>query len=336
MITKKDLFENELMKEIVSIRVDTLWKMLALKREGRLPRVEDEGTTGDFDNKGAMFVPGGLIWEDVDERPIRYDFYGNVGSDEFRKHIRSAMQYDNATLLYPDGMAVGVSLDSGFFSRAATQVFIYKKAAMRRKKRFGEKLPLEISSKDIARSHCPAYIPEPYGARTRLSACLSVGLVDPAVYYAYCKTALRLDNEQKKVLAGNLDMAQDPIVGKDGAVLAPPYLVVCHGTRYRENVLTGITRILGFGKLGEFATFTLEEATKGLLQETKAKKEFNEAEIFAQYEDTAVVGVLRSYFSRTPGKRSKRTATRLVLPSKDLGLDLEHIEKEAKRRYQIQ
>lgn len=337
MVSKKDLIENELMKEIITIRVDTLWKMLGLKKEGRLPRIEDEGATGDFDNKGAIFIPGGLIWEDVDGNPITYDPHGNMRSKEFRRHIRTAMQYDNATLLYPDGMATGVSLDSGFFSRVAAQAFMYKKAAMRRKKRFGEKLPLEISSNDIARSHCPSYIGEPYGARTRLSSCVSVGLVDPSVYYAYCKTALRLDTEQKRQLATNLNTAQEPIVVKGGAVLSPPYVIVCHDTRYRENILTGITRILGFGKFGEFATFTLEEATKSLLQETKTKKEeFSEGEIFADYEGLMVVGVLRVYFSRTPGKRSLRSATKLISPSRDLGLDIEQIEKQARKRYHIQ
>jgi len=37
MATKKDLIGNELLNEIISIGVDTLWKMLALKKEGRLP-----------------------------------------------------------------------------------------------------------------------------------------------------------------------------------------------------------------------------------------------------------------------------------------------------------
>jgi hypothetical protein len=336
MVTKKDLLKNQLMKEIICIRVDTLWKMLGLKKEGRLPGIEEEGATGEFDNKGAIFIPGGLIWEDVDENPITYSSYGEIGANEFRRHIRSTMQYDNATLLYPDGIASGVSLDSGFFSRAARQIFTYKKAAMKRKKKFGEKLPLEISSEDITRSHCPGYIREPYGARTRLSSCISLGLIDPAVYHAHCKTELRLDAGQKKELARSLDTAQEPIIGKDGAMLAPPYLIVCHDTRYRENILTGITRILGFGKFGEFVTFTLEEATKSLLEETKAKKEeFSPAEIFAEYEGIKVAGVLRIYSSTTPGKRSPRTTTKLVSPSKDLGLDLKQIEKEARKRYHL-
>ena len=70
MVTKKKIIENELMKEIVSIRVDALWKMLSQKKDGLFPEPYEEGATGKFDNKGAIFIPGGLIYKDVDEMPI--------------------------------------------------------------------------------------------------------------------------------------------------------------------------------------------------------------------------------------------------------------------------
>ena len=38
-----------------------------------------------------------------------------MGSRAFRKEVREAMQYDNATLLFPDGIASGINLDGGFF-----------------------------------------------------------------------------------------------------------------------------------------------------------------------------------------------------------------------------
>ena len=101
MITKKEVIGSELMKEIISIRMDTLWKMLRLKKEGRLPLIDEEGATGRFDNKGAIFVPGGLIYEDIDEKPIHYESFKTINRKEFRKKIRFAMQHDNATLLYP-------------------------------------------------------------------------------------------------------------------------------------------------------------------------------------------------------------------------------------------
>jgi hypothetical protein len=336
MVTKKELIANELMSQIITIRIDTLWKMLNLKAKGRLPKVYDEGATGAFDNKGAIFIPGGLVYCDVDENPISYESYSKIDRKEFRKNITLAMQYDNATLLYPDGMVSGINLDSGFFSKAARRVFTYKKAAMKRKKRVTGRITFELSSDDITRSHCPTYIKEPYGARTRLSSCISVGLIEPPIYYAYCMAELRLSKDQEALLTKRLDDAQRPIMGKDKSVLFSPYIVVCHSTRYREEILTGITRILGIGKFGEFATFTFEEATKSLLHETKLKKdEFSPSEIFAEYEGIKIVGVLRVYAPTTPGKRSKKTNTRFVSPSNDLGLDLKTIEREARKRYEI-
>jgi hypothetical protein len=68
MLYKKSIIENELMKEIISIRIDTLWKMITQKTENRLPEIDEEGATGKFDNKGAIFIPGGLIYQDVDEQ----------------------------------------------------------------------------------------------------------------------------------------------------------------------------------------------------------------------------------------------------------------------------
>jgi hypothetical protein len=334
MVTRKDLLGNELMREIIAIRFDTLWRMLRLRKEGRLPKIDEEGSTGKFDNKGAIFVPGGMVYADVDEMPITYEASGRMDSLTFRAKVRAAMQYDNATLLYADGMAVGVNLDTGFFSKAARQIFAYKKAAMKRKKKIGQGTPIELSSNDITHSHCPRFIKEPYGSRTRISSCLSVGLLEPNMYYAHCQTELRLRKEEKGIFARRLDMAQEPVLGKDQKLLFPPHIIVCHNTRYQEDILTGITRILGFGKFGEFATFTFEVASKGLLQEKKLKKEeLAPTDLFAQHGETKVVGVLRIFAPTAPGKRSRKVTTKIISPSMDLGLNLRQMEKEAKERY---
>jgi len=115
MVNQKSIIENELMKEIVSIRIDTLWKMIGQKMANRLPEIDEEGATGKFDNKGAIFIPGGLVYRDVDEQKIRYETCGGMSGAEFRDRIRSIMRFDNATLLYPDGLAPSINLDSGFF-----------------------------------------------------------------------------------------------------------------------------------------------------------------------------------------------------------------------------
>ncbi|MGD2012003.1 MAG: hypothetical protein PVI76_12940, partial [Desulfobacterales bacterium] len=61
MIAKRTILGNALIKEIISIRADTLWKMIGQKKDGMLPGVTEEGATGKYDNKGAIFIPGGLI-----------------------------------------------------------------------------------------------------------------------------------------------------------------------------------------------------------------------------------------------------------------------------------
>ena len=119
MATKKDLIDNELIKEIISIRIDSLGRMLTLENEGRLPGEAAEGATGNYDNKGAIFVPGGLIFEDSDKNAIHRELYKNLGVKKFRSLVRDALSYDNATLLYKDGIATGVNLDNGFFVEIA-------------------------------------------------------------------------------------------------------------------------------------------------------------------------------------------------------------------------
>jgi hypothetical protein len=43
-------------------------RMLSLLQRDQLPGINEEGATGKLDNKGAIFVPGGLIYQDVDEK----------------------------------------------------------------------------------------------------------------------------------------------------------------------------------------------------------------------------------------------------------------------------
>jgi hypothetical protein len=112
------------------------------------------------------------------------------------------MRFYNAILLYPDGLAPGINLDNGFFSKAAKQILTYKKAAFRRKK----------------------------------------------------------------------------------------------------NSYTGLTRILGIGKFGEFATLTLEEVTKPLMEELRRKKkELKPEDRCAEYAGSSFALILRIYAPTNPG-----------------------------------
>ncbi len=335
MLTKKDILDNELLKEIVAIRFDTLCRMIEQERMGFLPGVDDEGATGRFDNKGAIFIPGGLVYQDVDERFIRYEPYGPVSGSEFRARIREAMRNDNATLLYPDGIATSVNLDSGFFSKAARRIFTYKKAAHRRTKKVGSGSAIEISSDDIIKSHCPTYMKPPYGARTRISSCIAVGLIETPMFFAYYKTELNFSAKQTQRFIVDLDRSRDKTLSSDGIPLYPPYVVVCHDTRYKSNNFTGLTRILGIGKFGEFATFTFESVNKQLAGELKRRgQQFTDADIFADLRGMPILGIVRIYQRTNPGKRLLKYQLCIVSPKEDAGLDPQSAGSFAREHYQ--
>jgi len=336
MVAKKDLIGNELMKEIISIRFDTMWKMLALRKGGYFPKPDEEGAAGEFDNKGAIFVPGGFIFADSDRRAVKVEKLGELDGPAFRKKIREAMRFDNAILFYPEGMAVSVNLDNGFFSEMAGHILAIKQAALKRKPIMANEPPPQVDSRDITRSYCPFYMEPPYGSRTKLSSCLAACLIESRMYFIQCRNAFGLRSGEDRQLWENIRTSRRPIIGRDKKVLAPPYVVVCHTTRYRENALGGMTRILGFGKFGEFASFALEEVTSELLNEIGGgKTQIRPTDVFAEVDDLKVVGVLRTYSPTTPGKRRKKFTTRLVSPSRDLELNLEDLAQEAMERYKL-
>ena len=150
MPPKKEILGNVLLKELIAIRTDTLWRMLSLLQQDQLPGINEEGATGKLDNKGAIIIPGGLIYQDVDEKQISYDPLESLNELVFREKIRASMQYDNATLLFPDGLANSVNLASGFFTRAARRIYTFKTAAFNRKIKIGRKIPIDIDLERIA------------------------------------------------------------------------------------------------------------------------------------------------------------------------------------------
>lgn len=336
MSSKNAILESVLLKELIAIRTDTLWRMLFLFQQGQLPDINEEGATGKLDNKGAIFIPGGLIYQDVDEKQISYEPFGTLNEAGFREKIRASMRYDNATLMFPDGLANSINLDSGFFSRAARRINTLKTAAFKRKRKIGPKIPIDIDSNDIIRSHCPSYMDPPYGSRTRISTCVSIGLTDPHMYFAFCRAEFSLSRKGLKTFAAKLDTAQEVTRSTDGTVLYSPYVVVCHDTRYKKNSLTGLIRILGIGKFGEFSTFSFEMLNNRLIGEMKRKKiDYGREHIFAEHGGITVLGVLRTYRTTNPGKRSLKYRLYLVSHEKDVDIDLDRIADRARERYKI-
>lgn len=336
MVSKKTILDNELIKEIIAIRTNTLWKMLGLAERNELPGVYAEGATGKYDNKGAIFLPGGLVYQDVDENNIEYKPYPEKTARAFRKAVRAAMRYDNATLLYPSGIASAINLDGGFFSKSARRIYTFKKAAFRRKKKIGSPAYFEVNSQDIIRSHCPTFFTPPYGSRTRISTNIGACLIEPAMYFAFCRTELNFCGNQTGPFTERFDSVRDSVRSAEGSILYAPHIVVCHDTRYSENSYTGLTRILGIGKFGEFCTFTLENVNQKLLLEFKRKNlEYSPDNVFAEYCGRRILGILRIYAPTNPGKRSTNYRLHVLSPAKDLDLQVEQLEAEAREQYRI-
>jgi hypothetical protein len=220
-------------------------------------------------------------------------------------------------------MAPAVNLDGGFFSRAARRIFTYKKAAYRRSKKVGNSSSLEITSDDIIKSHCPSYMKPPYGARTRISTCVSVGLIEPQMFFAYYRTELNFSEKQARRFVHDLDLTRDRVMSEEGTTLYPPYIVVCHDTRYRQNSFTGITRILGLGRFGEFATFSFESLNKKLANEfRRLNQQHRDEHVFATIDDKPIFGIIRIYEPTTPGHRLLKYQLGFLSASDDTEIEM--------------
>lgn len=333
-MTANDLLNNDLMRKVLAVRLDSLWRMIGLMSKGLLPGPDAEGATGDLDNKGGLFIPGGLVFSDSDRRPVRPEKTGPFGPKVFGKGILDALRHDNATLVFRDGLAIGVNLDNGFFAEIAGNILANKQAAHKRRPPF-EPLPaMRIDSTQITRSHCPTYMPAPYGSRTRLSSCIAVCLMEPRMYYVACRKELGLrGDEEERTVWKDISDARKPILGRGDRTLTSPCVVVCHTTRYHKRNLVGLTRLLGYGRFGEFSTLTMERISSGLLTEAAVNlKPVPPQFVAAESGGVQFAAVLRTYPPTRLGRRQKKTTTQLIA-LRDLGLDPEAIASRAMDRY---
>ncbi len=348
LVSKKDILNTELMKEIISIRIDSLWAMInQIDKIGKLPDKEDEGATSKYDNKGALFVPGNFVVLDSDSRrPTKLE-YSSKTPEDFRKHVRECMRHDNATLLYHDGYAKGVNLDNSFHSSIASEMVRDRRAQHKKKERMDPNPPPHVTTDDMVVSYTPAYVTTtstdgiPYfGSRLKVSSCLAVHLTRPSAYYEKLITRYNPDKDGRKVFWNSIKEARRPIMAEDGkTVLAKPHLIVCHTQRYKPEIMTGITRISGYSPhLGEFSTFTLEEVTNTLMKTVEGRTKPRNNEIIAQYDDKTYVAVMRNYPRTTPGRRLQTNPTirtTLVSPEKDLGMNLEELTELYREKYKL-
>ena len=330
---KKDLIYNELIRELIAIRIDTLYRMLLLKKSDHLPGINEEGATASYDNKGALFIPGGIILEDSDRFKVESSHSKSLSSGAFIDQIHSSMKLDNATLLFHDGITSGVNLDNGFFANMASSILTYKKAARKKRSTLRAHPPGRITSSDVTKSNIPQYIMPPYGARTKISSCLSVCLTEPRLYFLQCREFFRLHGAEQLNLWDNLSFSRKSVRGYGDSILSPPYIIVCHTTRYRENILCGLIRILGIGEFGEFATITIEELDREHLHELLDEKDNIDNFIVCEANEKIICCLLRHYPKTTPGKRLLRTVAMPLSPEKDINVNVKQIFRRARSKY---
>ena len=336
MITKKEILDSELIKLLIEIRLDSAYRLLSLKGTIDFPKINSERATGDLDDKGGLFLPGGFVYEDSAGQVLTPPNGEGLSVQDFRDQIVEIMKRDLATLIYPRGIIKWVNLDNGFFLKVAPSIVEYGKSWRKKTSFLGRSPPKTITPVEITHSYTPSYITYPYGTKSALSSCIGTCLAMPTAYYSIGKDRLGLKNGVEKVFWEWIKNSQVPVLSKDEKVLAQPYAVICHNTRYREENICGITRILGIGEFGEFATLTFEEATSSLMNDVEGRTQYHQDEILASYNGNDVVGVLRFYPRTNPGKRAKKGLTTTILSNdKDLGLDLGEIRKRAFDRYQI-
>jgi hypothetical protein len=68
----------------------------------------------------------------------------------------------------------------------------------------------------------------------------------------------------------------------------------------------------------------------------RKKVDHGEEHIFAEHGGITALGVLRTYESTNPGKRSLKYRLDLISPEKDVGIDVARIAERARERYRIE
>lgn len=333
-LKRGELLKSELFKEIAKIRTDTLWRMLSLKY---LPSPNEEGATGRYDGHGAIILPGGFIYQDSERSKIKKEPFSHVpvSKTEFISRIREGLS-DNAVLMYQDGMSSGVNLDNSHFVNLALDILETRKDARKNRKRIDSGYENK-TKEDIARSYLPSSMSKDaiIGSRSTLTSSIGVSLSYPAVYKDLAKIDLRLDRDQKKELSDMIKESRKPIKGQRNTLLANPYEIILHDSRYSKYSITGLTRIIGDGEFGEFITFTLEEATNQMLK-SMGRTKLSIDEKFAEYKGKSYVGIIRHYPPvSVPGKRTPDTKRYLIKPKIDLELNLKEVEESARDYYEI-
>lgn len=318
------VLSSVLAKEIFKIRVDTLWKMLYLESKGVLPLPNQEGATGRFDNKGAIFIPGGFIIEDSDKRLLKDTGKRLMSVEDFKKQIYKCLKHDNATLIYPNSIEQGVNLPNGFFIEKSSKILGIEEVCSTTK----IEKPVKYFSDNITMSLTPDYMMSPFGTRTKLGSCISVCISNPRLYYLECLDSFGVRTLAQEKVWDRFTRSMRVVKSDSKEVLFNPHIVVLHDTRYFEENMVGITRFLALRNGFDYAVLSFEKVTKDLQSLLSENKDtVTDSKIVARYNGYKIAPVLRFYV------KEKLKLVYCIDPKKDLSIDISHVEVEAKEVY---
>jgi hypothetical protein len=62
-------------------------------------------------------------------------------------------------------------------------------------------------------------------------------------------------------------------------------------------------------------------------------KTYTSEDIFAEYKNICILGILRIYSPTRLGTRSQKYSLHILAPEKDFGLDIDQLKQDAQQRY---
>ncbi len=84
----------------------------------------------------------------------------------------------------------------------------------------------------------------------KISSALAVCRSEPYAYFLECINYYSLRGSAEERFWSAMNKSLEPILNEKGDVRFPPEIIICHTSRYTENSMVGLTRILGLERIG--------------------------------------------------------------------------------------
>lgn len=212
-LTNKDaIFQSVFFQTLAAARLDAVWPELENIARGE-PTPLDREMSSELNRKGgAIIIPRGYIYADVDEKKITLTPYKKLSKDVFQTIVSEALNQDCATLLGHKGYATNIHLPAEFLSSVARQSIKDLHLGRKHTELIDSERVSNFASDDFARSYCPMYMGTPFGSRTKVGALLAAVLSVKQIYFEKICRKYRIQHEELREAEGIFNEAQLPIV----------------------------------------------------------------------------------------------------------------------------